>query len=240
MKVFAKTDIGNSRPINEDAYYVPEHGERFCAVADGMGGHNAGEVASAMAIVVFSDMMRKCEAIDAAEMRRAVECANAEIHQRASTSLQLRGMGTTFTALACADEKVHIAHVGDSRAYLIRGGAIRQVSRDHSLVEHLVEEGAITEAEAKTHPKRNIITRALGTKSHEDVDMIQMDRAAGDAYFLCTDGLSEYVDESEILEITLLEIPWREKLDMLIDRALKAGGSDNITALYAIFEEDQG
>ncbi|MBQ3574333.1 MAG: Stp1/IreP family PP2C-type Ser/Thr phosphatase [Clostridia bacterium] len=238
MKVFAKTHVGMVREINEDAYYAPEHGESFCAVADGMGGHNAGEVASAMAVVTFSELMHKCEAPGAEEMRRAVECANADIYQRADTSVQLRGMGTTFVGLECSGGEVNIAHVGDSRAYLIREGGISRVTTDHSLVEEMVREGLITEEEAKHHPKRNIITRALGTYPTVEVDLIRMDKKSGDIYLLCTDGLSEYADEEIMLEITMLDIPWKEKLERLIDVALRGGGRDNITALYAIFEED--
>lgn len=240
MKVFAKTNIGNVRPINEDAYYAPTEAECFCAVADGMGGHNAGEVASAMAIVSFAERLRKCEAPNAEDMRQAVECANHEIFQRADTSVQLRGMGTTFTALCCNGSDVYIAHVGDSRVYLIRDGRISRITTDHSLVEEMIHEGLLTEAEARVHPKRNLITRAVGTMETVEVDTIHMKRLPGDIFFLCTDGLSEYVDSQEILENALdAEIPWQEKPDKLIALALKAGGADNITAMYAIFEEDQ-
>ncbi len=239
MKVFAKTNIGLVRAVNEDAYYAPENGESFCAVADGMGGHSAGEVASAMAVVVFSDLMRRREKPVADAMRHAVECANADIYQRANTSAELRGMGTTFVGLSCADADVHIAHVGDSRAYLIRDQRIMRVTTDHSLVESMVQEGLITEEEAKHHPKRNIITRALGTHSAVEVDMIRMDKKPGDVYLLCTDGLSEYVDDETMLEITCADAPWENKLSQLIDLALEGGGADNITALYAIFEEDR-
>ena len=238
MKVYAKTHTGLVREINEDAYYAPENGESFCAVADGMGGHSAGEVASAMAVVTFSDLMHRHENPGADVMRRAVECANADIYQRANTSVQLRGMGTTFVGLACSGINVHIAHVGDSRAYLIRDGRAVRITTDHSLVESLIQEGVITEAEARYHPKRNIITRALGTNSSVEVDMIQMKKLPGDVFLLCTDGLSEYAGEQDIARITLMNIPWKDKLDKLIDIALKGGGRDNITALYAVFEED--
>lgn len=238
MKVFAKTNVGNVRPINEDAYYLPENGEPFCAIADGMGGHNAGEVASAMAVVIFSDLMHRTQIPNNDIMRYAVECANADIFQRANTSVQLRGMGTTFTGLASSGVNIHVAHVGDSRAYLIRDRRIMRITTDHTLVENMVMEGIITEEEAKYHPKRNIITRALGTNSTVEVDLIQMKKMPGDVCFLCTDGLSEYVSEQAILQVTMRNIPWPEKLDVLIDMALKAGGSDNITGMYAVFEED--
>ena len=238
MKVFAKTHIGMVRTINEDSYYAPERGENFCAVADGMGGHNAGEVASAMAVVIFSELMHKYP-LNAENMRKAVECANADIYQRAGTSLQLRGMGTTFVGLGDAGKNVIIAHVGDSRAYLIRGNSVVQVTTDHSLVEEMIQEGLITPAEARFHPKRNVITRALGTNSSVEVDIIQMKILPGDAYLLCSDGLSEYVSDNAILQITRKDISWKEKLEQLVDIALQGGGSDNITAMYAVFEEDQ-
>ena len=238
MKAYAKTHTGLVREINEDAYYLPEHGENFCAVADGMGGHSAGEVASAMAVVTFSDLMHKSALPCAEDMRSAVESANKDIYQRAGTSIELRGMGTTFVGLVCCGEEVHIAHVGDSRAYLIRDGRVKRVTADHSLVESLVQEGVITEEEAKHHPKRNIITRALGTNSKVEVDMLCMDKKPGDVYLLCTDGLSEYVSNQDIENITLEDISWPEKLNRLIEIALNGGGRDNITALYAVFEED--
>ena len=132
MKVFVQTDTGRVRPINEDAYYLPREGERFCAIADGMGGHNAGEIASAMAVRVFSGEMRGCRWMDGASMRRAVDRANAAVYARSRCVEQYSGMGTTFTALALSDGKAHIAHVGDSRAYLIRNDAILRVRRNEA------------------------------------------------------------------------------------------------------------
>ena len=135
MKVFVKTDIGRIRPINEDSYYLPREGERFCAIADGMGGHNAGEIASAMAVRVFSGEMRGCRWMDGASMRRAVDRANAAVYARSRCVEQYSGMGTTFTALALSDGKAHIAHVGDSRAYLIRNDAILRITVDQSGIQ---------------------------------------------------------------------------------------------------------
>ena len=137
MRVFVRTDIGKVRPINEDAFYLPREGERFCAVADGMGGHNAGEVASAMAVDVFSESMRGCRLSGGMAMHQAVDRANAAIFARSKESDQCSGMGTTFTALSLCGNDVHIAHVGDSRAYLMRNGAIMRLTMDHTLVEEL-------------------------------------------------------------------------------------------------------
>ena len=238
MKVFARTDIGKHRPINEDSFYLPVEGEQFCAIADGMGGHNAGEVASAMAVEFFSEKLRR-EGVSADAMREAVEGANAAIFEKAGKAESLSGMGTTFTALGFSGRSVHIAHVGDSRAYLMRNGTIMRLTLDHTLVEEMVLKGLITPREAKYHPKRNIITRALGTVEDVEVDLIQIEVQEGDVFFLCTDGLSNHVEDKHILEISREEnISWDERLQKLIKAALDDGGNDNITAMFAVCGED--
>jgi len=238
MKVFVRSDIGKVRPTNEDAYYQPRQGERFCAIADGMGGHNAGEVASAMAVSIFSKEMGGINELDGQAMRRAVECANTRIHEKSMEGGQYSGMGTTFTALAFAGGSAHIAHVGDSRAYLLRNGAIMRLTLDHTLVEEMVLKGLITPREAKYHPKRNYITRALGTMDTVEVDLIQIELLPGDVFFLCTDGLSNHVEDKRILEISQWDCSWEEKADVVVNAALDAGGSDNITAMFVLCEED--
>lgn len=238
MKTFVQTDVGKLRPLNEDAYYLPREGESFCAIADGMGGHNAGEVASAMAVDVFSSQLREAKAIHGPAMREAVEKANAAIFARSLSASEYSGMGTTFTALAVSGETVHIAHVGDSRAYLIRNGSIMRLTIDHTLVEEMVLQGVITPREAKYHPKRNYITRALGTTKSVEVDLIQIELRSGDVFFLCTDGLSNHVEDRVIQEVSKKDLPWQEKLNMLVQAALDDGGTDNVTAMYAVFEEE--
>ena len=146
--------------------------------------------------------------------------------------------GTTFTALAQSGDSVQIAHVGDSRAYLMRNGAIMRLTTDHTLVEEMVLKGLITPREAKYHPKRNYITRALGTAERVKVDLIQVEIRPGDVFFLCSDGLSNHVEDHQLQEITSLPIGWPEKLEKLVKLALDNGGNDNITAMYAVFEED--
>ena len=237
MKVYAITDIGRMRPINEDSYYLPREGERFCAVADGMGGHNAGEVASAMAVETFSRHMRDVEHISAVAMREAVEHANEAVYLAALENEGMSGMGTTFSALAEQADSVFIAHVGDSRIYLVRDGAISQMTTDHTLVEEMVQKGMITPREARVHPRRNIITRALGTEPFVRVDLMQMNVRPGDAFFLCSDGMTNYVQEREILEAALSGDDWQQKLRGLVAIALENGGADNITALFAVIEE---
>lgn len=237
MKVYAITDIGRMRHINEDSYYQPLEGERFCAVADGMGGHNAGEVASAMAVQVFSEQMRGVEHITAEAIHAAVERANDAVYHAALQNEGMSGMGTTFSALARQGDDVVLAHVGDSRIYLVREGAIMQVTTDHTLVEEMVQKGMLTPREARVHPRRNIITRALGTEPWVEIDIVQMGVRPGDAFFLCSDGMTNYVEERQILDIAMAEGDWQEKLRKLVAIALENGGADNITALFAVMEE---
>ena len=240
MKVYSLTDIGRVRQLNEDSCYQPERGERFCAVADGMGGHNAGEVASALAVKTYADYMRAVERITAEALRAAVVRANDAVYRASQESPEVSGMGTTFSALAMEGKCAFIAHVGDSRIYLIRRGALMQVTMDHTLVEEMVLKGLITVREARVHPKRNIITRALGTEPRVDIDMLQLDLRPGDIFFLCSDGLTNHVAERDILRVTLGESDWQEKLRKLVAVALENGGQDNITAMFAIYEEADG
>lgn len=236
LKVYAQTDIGRVRSVNEDSYYVPAEGEPFCAVADGMGGHNAGEIASSLAVQTFVERMRP-SMYDAYSIRRAVRFANEAVFSAACEDTGKYGMGTTFTALCVREETAYIAHVGDSRAYRIRNGAIEQLTRDHSLVEEMVRSGQITPEEARVHPKRNYITRALGTGWALEIDLYPEIIRDGDVFLLCTDGLSNALTDDQLLSVTLSEGTWEQRLGRLIESALQAGGSDNITALYVVFEE---
>ena len=237
MKVYAATDIGRVRPINEDSYYAPKDGERFCAVADGMGGHNAGEVASAMAIRALQEEMTRATAPTEEALKNAVMRANAEIYRAAQKDKRLSGMGTTITALCLEGSIAHIAQVGDSRAYLIRNRAILQVTTDHTLVEEMVLSGLITPREALTHPKRNYITRALGTSQEVEIDLLRLETQPDDMFLLCSDGLSNCLSERDMLEILLTGMRESDKLNTLIERALHHGGHDNITALIVTCEE---
>ena len=238
MKVYAITDIGRVRALNEDSYYAPLEGERFCAVADGMGGHNAGEVASAMAVQVFSEHMRGVDHITGHALYTAVERANDEVYRAARENDGMSGMGTTFSALAQQDGDVLVAHVGDSRIYLVRHGAMLQLTTDHTLVEEMVRKGMLTPREARYHPRRNIITRALGTDPRVEIDIIQMAARPGDVFFLCSDGMTNYVEEKEILHAATGDGDWQDKLKRLVSVALENGGADNITALFALIGEE--
>ena len=238
MKVYASTDIGKMRPINEDSYYAPEAGELFCAVADGMGGHQAGEVASGIAVREFAEGMRAARGPLEIAIRHAVERANSAIFETATGRADYSGMGTTMTALCMDSKQVYLAHVGDSRAYLIRNGAIVRVTTDHTLVEQMVEEGLITLEEARIHPKRNYLTRALGTSPEVEVDVLRMDRRPEDVYLLCSDGLSNFVSEREMRDLVMTAPTGRAGVNSLVELALEHGGADNITAMLVTCEED--
>ncbi len=235
MKAFAATHVGKVRQINEDAYYLPGDGEGFAAVADGMGGHQAGEVASAIAIREFTDEIRGKEP-DEDALREAVRRANAAIYLEGSKDPLKRGMGTTLTALWYDASNIYLTHIGDSRAYLMRNRALMQLSNDHSLVGELLALGEITPEQAMNHPQRNFITRALGTSKRTEADILHLDFQPGDVWLLCSDGLTNHMRAAEIANVLLRDIPWPEKVQALIDTALARGGRDNITAVIVLKE----
>ncbi len=237
MKAYAITHIGKVRSHNEDAYYLPREGECFCAVADGMGGHLAGEVASALAVEIFSKNLREAARVGESALTNAVTSANRAIYEAASTDHNKRGMGTTLTALWFGEKVVYLSHVGDSRAYLLRNRALMQLSNDHSLVSELVEKGELTPKQAQNHPQRNVITRALGTGRHVTPDIMRLDSLADDVWLLCSDGLSNHATSPELARLMLGEDPWEKKLQKMVDLALSRGGPDNITALIALAQE---
>lgn len=237
MKVYAATHVGKVRTVNEDSVCLPAEGERFVAVADGMGGHQAGEVASAIAVRELADALREAEQPNEEHLRRAVSRANAVIHAEAQLDSAKRGMGTTLTALWFGEKYVYLSHVGDSRAYLLRNRALMQMTNDHSLVSELVARGEITPSQALTHPQRNYITRALGTGKHVEADILRVDARPDDVWFLCTDGLSNYLRSMELAEVLSRPgLDWPDRLEALIALALERGGGDNITALVAVGE----
>lgn len=233
MKVVACTHCGNVRPINEDSFLVPED-DGLVLVADGMGGHQAGEVASAMAAASVRASAQKMAGreISVKSAVSWVRRANKVIYQAANEDLSRSGMGTTLTFLYFMKGHAMLAHVGDSRCYLIRDGEIQQLSRDHSLVAELVRTGRITEEQAKTHPYRNVITRALGTDSTIAVDAQDIDIDANDVFLLCSDGLSNYIEPTELLE-AVNQYSSDEICDYLVGIALERGGRDNITVVVA-------
>ena len=232
MKVVAKTHCGKVRPINEDRYLVPEEGDSIVLVADGMGGHKAGEVASETAAQTIRACAVKMHGreISIKTALKWVRQANQIIYRMANEKPECMGMGTTMTFLYFMDKHALLAHVGDSRCYRIRDGRIMQLTKDHSLVAELVRIGEITPEQARNHPYRNIITRALGTDDYVAVDAQDIPVEENDVYLLCSDGLSNCVSVPQIEE-TLARTPFYEAADALVQKALEGGGLDNITVL---------
>ncbi len=222
--VVAKTDTGRKRRRNEDAYVSRPP---LFAVADGMGGARAGEVASSLAATA----VKAAEEGSSGRERVAalIQEANRRIYQRSSEDADVAGMGTTMTVALVEDSTVTFGHVGDSRAYILRDGSLEQLTDDHSLVAELVRGGKLSPEEAEHHPQRSVITRALGTDPDVDVDTFIVDAESGDIFLLCSDGLTDMLGDAQIVEV----LTGRKSLDdaakELIKLANKAGGEDNIT-----------
>jgi len=232
-----RTHVGKVRPINEDAALVmPVPG--VYAVADGMGGHNAGEVASGLAVACIHKRLHERKP-HVALLQNAVQETNIVLLQRAKEDPACLGMGTTLTLLCDQGSSALIAHVGDSRCYRYRGGALEQYTEDHSVVGEMMRLGVLTPEEARVHPYRNVITRVLGTAGHVEVDIVEADVRPGDRFLLCTDGLCEQISDGEIAE--LLRAGCIEAAaDALLAAALDAGGTDNITLLLLEQVEGEG
>jgi protein phosphatase len=228
-----RTDTGRQRDANEDSYFASSP---VFAVADGMGGAQAGEVASRLAAESFEAVQRGTESPEA-YLRAIAKTANARIHRLAESDSTRSGMGTTFTAALVEGEEVGFAHVGDSRAYLFRDGELKLLTSDHSLVEELRRQGRLTDEQAEDHPQRSIITRALGPERDVEVDTMTYRARPRDVYLLCSDGLTTMIKEDRIAAI-LLEAPTLdEAVDRLVAEANEAGGRDNITVVAFRLEE---
>src|SRR6266511_4270551 len=224
----AMTDMGRMRKNNEDRYLIAG---RLAAVADGMGGHRAGEVASAIAMEELATLEHAGPwptPAEAGEALRAVFlAANRRIRETAAKDAEFEGMGTTLVALLEDGDSVHLANVGDSRAYLLRNGEPSQVTVDHTLVQELIDEGRLRPDEAERHPQRSIITRALGVESDVEVDLFTYKLLSGDRLLLCSDGLSGVVDEHRIRNV-LLRVPEPQRAaEKLVAMANEGGGPDN-------------
>ena len=231
------TDTGRKRRRNEDAYVVEPP---LFAIADGMGGAQAGELASSLA----AGAVREDEAAAGSGERRVVELiqeANRRVYERSSQDAAASGMGTTMTVAFVGDANVAFGHVGDSRAYLIRDGKLEQLTEDHSLVAELVRSGKLSPEEAETHPQRSVITRALGTDPDVDVDTFSIETAPGDLFMLCSDGLTSMVEDDVILQtIEKNRDNLQTAAKALIRAANKGGGEDNITVVFFEIGEDVG
>jgi protein phosphatase len=235
------TDVGQKRDHNEDSFYVFQPTQDFAGrgmlfgVADGMGGHAGGEFASRIAVQALqkyytADVEPQNEV---AAMENCITEANSLIYSQAKTSPVLKGMGTTLTSALLMGNALRIGQVGDSRGYRIRNQTIQQLTNDHSLVAEQIRQGIITESEAASHPAKNIITRALGTKSKVDIDFYTFEMEPDDRILLCSDGLHGVVFEEEILSIVLQSESAPEAVRRLIQRANENGGPDNITVILA-------
>jgi adenylate cyclase len=237
-KVGYKSDVGRVRTSNEDSFYVDEEGGLFI-IADGMGGHQGGEVASKIAVEVISGFLKDKISREAPSevnfelIMKALFKANDEVRMKGESDLSLRGMGTTVVLAFCRDNDLHIAHIGDSRAYLIHEGKIQQLTEDHSVITQMVKTGNLTKEEAKNHKLKHMLSQALGTSTYLAPDIQMFNWVAGDYVLLCSDGLTDMLNDQELLS-TILECSIgepQEGCEMLVDLANKKGGRDNITVI---------
>ncbi|MGH2597237.1 MAG: Stp1/IreP family PP2C-type Ser/Thr phosphatase [Actinomycetota bacterium] len=224
------TDIGRVRERNEDSFLVEPP---LYAVADGMGGHRGGGVASELALEKVEELFHDGRS----SLGEMVHAANRAVFERSMADRKVMGMGTTLTAATIDDEGVHLAHVGDSRAYLLRAGAFRQLTDDHTLVNRMVKAGEITREEAEVHPHRNVVTRSIGTEPEVEVDQDDVPVIDGDRFLLCSDGLTGTVAEPQIQAILEATPQPQDAADRLIKAANRAGGIDNITVVVLDIHE---
>lgn len=224
MKMYGATDIGLVRATNQDNFYIDKDA-KWAVVADGMGGHNGGETASSMAVEEIKKSMQQ-----GVGLKESVNNANAVVYKAAVETPGLMGMGTTVVLCEIVGSTANIVHVGDSRAYIYSNGELKQVTKDHSIVQQLIDSGTITEEQAKYHPQRNLITRAVGTEKYVLADGVSVDVSSGDYILICSDGLSSYVDESEITDI-LANTKLNGVVSKLIEAANNSGGKDNVTVV---------
>ncbi|MGZ4108473.1 MAG: Stp1/IreP family PP2C-type Ser/Thr phosphatase [Actinomycetota bacterium] len=232
IRAGAATDIGLVREGNEDSYLVEAP---LFVIADGMGGHRGGEVASRMAVETIESLFRRGEGA----LSEQVQEANRAVFERSSLDRAVAGMGTTLTAALVEGDRARLAHVGDSRAYLFRGGEIRMLTEDHTLVHRMVQQGEITEAEAERHPQRSVVTRALGMEMSIPVDEIIVDLQPGDRLLICSDGLTSMVDDATIGRILAAEPEPQRAAETLVKAANERGGVDNTTVIVIAVEDGE-
>ena len=238
LKYAARSHVGLLRTLNEDSVYA---GPRLLAVADGVGGHAAGEVASAVAIASLAPLDEDAPGADLlAALQGAATTANTHLQVMSAADPELAGMGTTLVALLFSGARVGLAHIGDSRCYLLRDGELTQITHDHTLVQALVAEGRISEEEASTHPQRAVVTRILDGRDDMELDLSVREVRLGDRYLVCSDGLTGPVASLETLREALLIDDPQESVDRLVALALKGGGPDNVTAIVADIVEEDG
>ena len=239
MKAYSITDIGKRRSSNQDLVYASEQPvgnlPNLLIVADGMGGHNAGDLASRYTVESMVDYIEKAEEKRPIPLlSMAIHHANDLVMEKSRTDRALEGMGTTVVAATIQDEYLYVANVGDSRLYLI-DQEIEQITRDHSLVEEMIRMGELQRQDARSHPDRNVITRAIGVHSPVKIDFFDMKLEKGDRILLCSDGLTNMIDDDEILRIVKKCSSPKEAAQRLVTEANKSGGKDNISVVLAEF-----
>lgn len=248
LTAFGLTDVGRKRKHNEDAYLLDAERGLF-VVADGMGGHAAGEVASHLTVESIQEFISGTEddhdntwpfgynnrySVDGNRLSTAVERANEKVMRAVVNRPELKGMGTTVVAALFDEKRVTLVHVGDSRAYLLRDSELRRLTDDHSWVQEQVNAGILSEEEARSHPLKNVVTRALGGGAHVAVDLIEIPIGEGDRYLLCSDGLTGMVSDEEILDALTSPRTPEQIVRGLVDLANERGGVDNITAILVV------
>jgi PPM family protein phosphatase len=231
------TDPGRKRRRNEDSFVIDPP---LFAVADGMGGAQAGEVASRLAAAAFREFHDADSLDPEGRLAAIIQEANRRIYERASDDAQVSGMGTTITAALVGSAGLVIGHVGDSRAYRLRGGDFEQLTDDHSLVADLVRSGRLTPEEADVHPQRSVITRALGTDPEVDVDTFTVGAESGDLFLICSDGLTTMVGDDDIRDLVTAARDLEQAGKGLVKAANRAGGEDNVTVVLFRLAEDRG
>jgi serine/threonine protein phosphatase PrpC len=228
LRFAARSDVGLIRTNNEDAVYA---GPRLVAVADGMGGHAAGDVASAVTIATLAPLDDDDPPSDLlGTLEQFIRQANDQLRQMMDSDAELDGMGTTLTALLWGGTRLALAHIGDSRAYLFRDGELTQITHDHTLVQHMVDLGQLDESDVPTHPQRSVILRVLNGRPDAEADLSIREARAGDRYLLCSDGLSGVVSKDTLREALALGDP-EQVVDSLVDLALRGGAPDNVTCV---------
>ena len=232
LKTFSKTDIGRKRKLNQDCVYTCEvplgNLPNLFIVADGMGGHKAGDYASAYTVkAIEREVMMSDETEPIRVMKEAIECANREIFEKAEAEEDFKGMGTTVVVATIVEDTLYVANVGDSRLYLI-DDEIQQITKDHSLVEEMVRVGEIDRSAARLHPDKNIITRAIGASEEVEADFFEVDLKKGDLILMCSDGLTNMIEDEDIRMITRAQRDVVQIVEELIKVANHNGGKDNI------------
>lgn len=247
VKFSGATDVGRARKHNEDSIFLPTD-TRLGIVADGMGGHASGEIASRIAVETMSDYYQRTEQeqpltwpykvdrearADRNRMVTSIMLANLEIYERAQRDASCKGMGTTVDAVHFLDDTMIIGHVGDSRVYRYREGKLLQLTEDHSLINDYIKMKRVTAEEAENWPHKNVVVRALGNKDTVQVDLVQESPRAGDTFLLCSDGLTDMLSDAQISRVLDSETDLDRAVDVLIAGANEAGGNDNISVVLA-------